>query len=179
LPAKSRPKSGRAQGDAPTPIHIESKVFWMTRSKRLGPILELAETKEKQAAQDLGASRQRLEEARKGLNSLQGFRNNYTARFHQSGNQGLGVRQLAEYRAFLGKINAAIGEQERVVQACEAELDARKRAWEQARQHTLGMKKIMEKLQMDQHRQDQRKEQGELDERASRRGSKTLLTVFL
>lgn len=146
----------------------------MTRLKRLGPILELAETREKQAVQDLGASRQKLEEARKGLNSLQGFRENYAARFHRSGNQGLGVRQLAEYRAFLGKINAAIGEQERLVQDCETELDARKRAWEQARQHTLGMKKIMDKLQMEQSRQDQRQEQVELDERAGRRGAKTL-----
>jgi flagellar FliJ protein len=150
----------------------------MSRFKRLAPILELAETKEQQAAQNLGLSRHRLDEARKGLHSLQGFRANYAALFHQSGNQGLGVRQLAEYRAFLAKINAAIGEQERLVQACEAELDTRKHAWEQARQHTLGMKKVMDKLQAEQYRQDQRKEQVEMDERASRRGSKTLPTVF-
>jgi flagellar FliJ protein len=153
----------------------------MSRLKRLAPIMELAETKEKKAAQDLGLSQQKLDEARKGLSSLRSFRENYAALFHESGNKGLGVRQLAEYRAFLNKINVAVGEQEKVVQACEAELQARKAAWEDAHRHTLGMQKIMDKLHVDEARQEQHREQVELDERAGRRGSgpKTLLTVFL
>jgi len=152
----------------------------MSRLKRLNPIMDLAEKRENEAVQALGRSQQKLDEARKGLSSLRSFRENYAARFHQSGTKGLGVRQLNEYRAFLNKINAAIAEQERVVQSSETELQARKAAWEEAHRHTLGMQKIIDKLRAEESRQAQKKEQVELDERASRRGksTKTLLAVF-
>lgn len=143
----------------------------MNRLKRLTPIMDLADTRENEAAQAFGQSQQKLDQARKGLSSLKSFRENYAERFQQSGNQGLGVQQLTEYRAFLSKINVAIGEQEKVVQLAEAELLARKAAWEDAHRHTLGMQKIMDKLRTEETWQEQKREQLELDERASRRGA--------
>mgnify|MGYP001768512421 CR=1 FL=1 len=46
----------------------------MNRIKRIAPFVELAETKEKQAVQAYGMRQQKLDEARKALNSLRSFR---------------------------------------------------------------------------------------------------------
>ncbi|MBS1211512.1 MAG: flagellar export protein FliJ [Proteobacteria bacterium] len=153
----------------------------MNRLKRIAPIVELAENKEKQAVQAYGIGQRKLDEARNALNSLRSFRENYAALFSQSGNKGLSVRQLNEYRAFLAKINVAIAEQERVVQTAEGELQAAKRAWEDAHSHTLGMQRVVEKLQTEEAKREQKREQLEQDERAGRRGAgaKSLLTVFI
>ncbi|WP_045225599.1 flagellar export protein FliJ [Methyloterricola oryzae] len=153
----------------------------MNRIKRIAPIVELAETKEKQAVQAYGMKQQKLEEARKALNSLRSFRENYSALFNQSGTKGIGMRQLHEYRAFLAKINVAIAEQEKTVATAETELEAARLAWETAHGHTLGMHKVLDKLQAEQSRKEQKREQAEQDDRASRRGAglKSLLTVFI
>lgn len=153
----------------------------MNRIKRIAPIVELAETKEKQAVQAYGMKQQKLDEARKALNSLRSFRENYSALFNQSGTKGIGMRQLQEYRAFLAKINVAIAEQEKTVAAAETELEMARLAWETAHGHTLGMHKVLDKLQAEQSRKEQKREQAEQDDRASRRGAglKSLLTVFI
>lgn len=153
----------------------------MNRLKRMIPIMELAATREKQAAQDLGLSQRKLEEVRNGLGSLRSFRTQYATLFHQSGTRGIGIQQLAEYRAFLHKINVAIGEQEKVVQSCEADLEARTAAWQEAHRRALGLQKVLDRLHEDECRQERQREQTELDERAGRRDGlpKTLLTVFL
>lgn len=153
----------------------------MNRIKRIAPIVELAETKEKQAVQAYGMKQQKLDEAHKALNSLRSFRENYAALFNQSGTKGIGMRQLHEYRAFLAKINVAIVEQEKAVATAEDELKAARQVWEAAHGHTLGMHKVLDKLQAEQMRKEQKREQLEQDDRASRRGNglKSLLTVFI
>lgn len=153
----------------------------MNRIKRIAPIVELAETREKQAVQAYGKQQQKLEEARKALNSLRSFRENYSALFSQSGTRGIGVRQLNEYRAFLAKIGVAIAEQERVVECAENEVQKARVVWESAHGHTLGMHKVLDKLQAEQSRMEQKREQLEQDDRACHRGSgiKSLLTVLM
>ena len=153
----------------------------MNRVKRMAPIMELAEIREKEAAQALGQIQQKLDETLKGLSSLNSFRENYSALFYQSGAKGLGIRQLHEYRAFLGKINTAIVEQEKIVHQAQVDLQKRKTAWKDSHRHTLAMKKIMDKLHAEELRMEQKREQREQDERASRRGcgAKTLSLILL
>lgn len=150
----------------------------MNRLKRLEPIRELAERREKQAVQTFGHCQQKLEVARNGLNNLRAFRENYSSQFHQMGHRGLGVQRLQEYRAFLEKINKAIAEQEKVLQRAERELEAAKRAWEEAHGHVLGMQTLVDKLRTETARQEQKREQDENDDRASRRASTTLLSIL-
>ncbi|QSA98538.1 flagellar export protein FliJ [Methylococcus sp. EFPC2] len=151
----------------------------MNRLQRLEPIKDLAERREKQAAQAFGESRQKLEAGRKSLNSLVAFRESYSQRFNLSGNQGLGVRRLQEYRAFLDKINKAIADQEQQVQRAERELEEKKRLWEEAHGRVLGMQTLCDKLNTEAYKLEQKREQGEYDDRASRRnGGKTSLSMF-
>jgi len=153
----------------------------MKRSKRLGPVLEFAESREKQTALVLGESRRKLESAQRNLGSLIAFRDNYSARFQQSGNEGLGTRQLIEYRTFLAKINTAIADQEKAVKSAQAELASRQAEWEEARRRSLGIKKVLDHTLTEESRLEEKKQQAEQDERAGRRsnGGNGILNVFL
>jgi len=151
----------------------------MKRSKRLKPVLELAESREKQMALILGESRRKLESAQRNLSSLIAFRDNYSAQFQRSGSEGLGMRQLIEYRTFLAKINTAIADQEKAVNAVQAELQSRQAEWDAVRQRTLGIKKVLEHTLTEESRLEEKKQQAEQDERASRRSNSGILTVFI
>lgn len=141
----------------------------MNRLQRLSPIVGMAETREREAARALGLSVKKLEDARKSLDSLGNFRDSYGERFRRSGEQGLSVRQLAEYRVFLAKINQAIVDQEKALLQAESDVHARRRAWEDARAHLLGLQKLAEKLRLEAAGLERKREQAELDERAARR----------
>lgn len=154
----------------------------MSRLKKMTPILELAERHESQAAQALGAGRQRLESARSGLVNLQGFRASYAGRFEQAGQLGLSVHRLNEFRSFLHKINKAIAEQERTIQQLEAEIEALRQGWEDAHRKVLGMQKLVARLSAAEQEQEQRREQLEQDDRVGSRrgnGAKSLLSLLM
>ena len=141
----------------------------MKRSKRLASILDLIITREEEASQKLGQARQRREKAQQSLNSLTQFLASYTEKFNASGEQGMGIRRLMEYRAFLSKINAAIEEQARMVAKSETEIARLKQLWEQAHRKTMGVKKVMEKSLDEENRKAEKILQSEMDEWASRR----------
>jgi flagellar FliJ protein len=149
----------------------------MNRTKRLTPLLDYAESREAQAAVALGKSQQKLQAAHKSLRNLLAFKDNYTARFHQSSDQGLRIQQLTEFRAFLHKINAAIDEQEKAALQAEAEANARRSDWQAAHQHAKGMKKLIAKARADEYDRQQKEDQGELDERAGRQVDESSLIV--
>ena len=141
----------------------------MKRSTRLKTILELTESQEKEAVQRLGQSRQKVETAQQNLNNLESFLGNYTQQFNEAGNKGLSMRQLTEYRSFLGKINAAIDEQEKTIQKAQTELLNRQTEWETANRKALGLQKVFEKAKQEDARMEEKAQQSEQDERASRR----------
>ncbi len=151
----------------------------MKRSKRFTPLLDFAESRAAQAALVLGKSQQKLEVTQERLQSLISLRDNYTAKFYQSCNQGLGVQQLTEYRAFLHKINAAINEQEQALLQAESDVNARRSNWQAARQRAASMKKLIDKARAEENGRQQKKDQAELDERAGKRNDEELLILHI
>ena len=141
----------------------------MKRSKRLQSILDLVITREDEINNRLGQARQRLEKARNSLSSLHEFRTNYTQRFNQSGELGMGIRQMLEYRAFLSKINAAMEEQEKAITRNENEMERLRSVWEHAHRKTMGVRKVLEKSLVEENRRAEKTLQSEMDEWASRK----------
>jgi len=141
----------------------------MKRSERLNSILELATAREQEAAQQLGEMTRKLENARRNLDNLRSFQDNYSQKFRDTGDQGLGMRQLLEYRAFLAKINGAVLEQERIVGNVEKNLAQSRTHWEATRRQTLGMKTVVDKARAEERHLEERRRQAEEDERAGRR----------
>ncbi len=153
----------------------------MKRSERLSTVLDLAESREKQAAQHLGEISRKLDAAQRSLENLKNFRENYAARFRQFGDQGQGVRQLLEFRVFLSKINSAVLEQEKAVAHVEKALAKSRADWEAARRQTLGMKTVVDKARVEESKVEEKRLQAEQDERAGRRSGRgeNMLAVFL
>lgn len=143
----------------------------MKRSERLTPVLELAETREQQAARVLGEFTRKLETTRSGLDNLKTFRDGYIAKFRESV-ESLGMRQLLEYRAFIAKIDTAIDDQHKAVARAEQELTQRQADWEAARQQTKGLRTVIDKARAEEAKAEDKRQQAEQDERASRRAGR-------
>jgi flagellar FliJ protein len=143
----------------------------MKKSQRLGSILDLAENREKDAISVFGKQNRKVESMRHNLENLQGFRGNYTERFRQSGETGISVKQMQEYRVFLEKISGVIQEQEQALEREELELERARLAWEGAHRHALGMQKLVDKARGEERQREERREQVELDERAGRKAA--------
>jgi flagellar FliJ protein len=153
----------------------------MKRSERLTTVLELAESREQQAARRLGEHSRKLENAQRNLENLRAFRENYAARFRQSGDRGLGMRQLMEFRVFLAKIDTAVADQERTVSKAQRELESRRNEWEATRRQALGMRTVMDRARAEESRAEEKRLQDEQDERACRRSGRSdnPLTAFI
>lgn len=138
----------------------------MEKSKRLRPITRLAEIKEQDAAQKMGACKRKLKEQKEQLENLKEYRDNYVERFQTV---TMGANQLTDYRLFLDKLNRAIKEQELIIlQAIDTAYDKEK-LWKQAHQHSNGMQKLTDKAVNNELAQKEKREQAELDDRSSRR----------
>lgn len=139
----------------------------MTRSKRLNPVLRVAEHREKDAARLLGQSQQRLQQHQARLRELISYRDEYNLKFQQTCSAGVDVKQLQEYRLFLSRLNDAIAQQQRVMANAERELEQARAAWLRTRTRSQALDKVRDRF-IDAERQDaERREQADLDERST------------
>lgn len=139
----------------------------MKRSDRLRPVHQLADGRERDAGRALGELRRQVEEQERQLEQLRRFRDEYT-----SGNPpGLGTTdavRLANYGAFLGRLNDAIREQERRVAQSRAEAERLADAWRERRAESAALGQAVERLESEERRAGDRREQHEQDELAAR-----------
>ena len=70
----------------------------MTRSKRIRPVVEIAENRERDAARQLGVSRQSVAEQERRLEELLQYREEYNQRLTGEGSNRMGARKLQEYQ---------------------------------------------------------------------------------
>ena len=145
----------------------------MTRSKRIEPVVRIAENREREAARRVGDSQRNLEAQRARLLELQAYRDDYAKRFAATGSGGLGAAMLHDYRAFLGKLNQAIEHQKRLIQAGERAYEDSRRQWLDSRGRMKALDTVAERYRRDEYRQQERREQNELDERAQRVGPRS------
>lgn len=144
----------------------------MSKSGRLAPILDLAERKERDAAQRFARQLKKVQAASQGADSLRGFLDSYHARYQSTGEGGFTVKQLMEYRAFLAKINAAIEEQAVSLRMAGEELEACRRAWDQARRHLEGVSRLVQQAGREEEQLVLKQEQAEMDERSARKAAR-------
>lgn len=138
----------------------------MTKSKRIKPIVNLAENHEKAAARELGDRLKNLDFHEKRLEELLQYREEYHRKL--SGAQGLDARALQEYHIFLARLNEAIHQQKKLVQQAGKERDDSRETWLGKRTRTQALNKVVDRYRADELKQAERKEQKETDEFAGR-----------
>ncbi len=138
----------------------------MTRSKRMKPVKEVAEHREQDAARALGREQDRLAAERGKLQQLIAYRDEYALSFESRGGKGVNARELQNFRAFLGRLNAAIEQQGKVVAQAEQACEAQRRQWLQRRSRSQALGKVMDRYHRDEARERERREQAASDEHA-------------
>ena len=140
----------------------------MTRSKRMTPVVKVAENREQAAARLLGEARQRLEQQQRKLEELTTYRDQYSREFQHCSGQGMGVARLQDFRLFLARLNQAIEQQQRVVERCRQDCERQRLNWVDSRTRTQALGKVVDRYQREERHQAERREQHETDERAQR-----------
>jgi len=142
----------------------------MKKSRRLKPVVRVAENREQQAARALGVAQTRLGQAQQQLEELQRYRDDYRQRFQQAGATGMGAAQLEDYQQFLHKLGQAIEQQgQQVVQATQ-EAEAKRALWFASRGKVRMLDTVVARYQAIEDQQASRREQREQDERSQRGG---------
>jgi flagellar FliJ protein len=140
----------------------------MTRSKRIKPVVKLAENNEQDAAATLGASRKKLQEAERKLTELVHYQDEYSRQFNQSGGQVLRGVNINEYRLFLGRLNTAIEQQQLLIEQIRLEAEQKKQNWLGKRVRAQALGKVEDKYKREEVREQDKREQKEMDEYSNR-----------
>ncbi|MCG5514207.1 flagellar export protein FliJ [Ectothiorhodospira shaposhnikovii] len=141
----------------------------MNRSKRMEPVVQVADNRQQLAAQRLGQSQQALEERVARLEELSSYRDEYAQRFESQSGVGMTGMSVRDYRLFLHRLNEAIEQQARLVAAARRELEMSRGRWVEARGKTEALNRVVEQFQHEERRAQDRREQAEQDDRNGRR----------
>jgi flagellar FliJ protein len=138
----------------------------MKKSRRLQPVVKVAESREQQAARALGESQSQLSQAQQRHAELLRYKEEYLQRFHAAGKVGMNAAQMEDYRQFLVKLDQAIEQQRQVVEQAAQVLETKRRHWFEKRTKTQALDKVVSRYQSAEQRQQDRQEQNEQDEHA-------------
>lgn len=140
----------------------------MARHFPLQPLLDHSRHRMEAAHRSLRVLRQQEEEARRRLQELEGFRQEYCDRLKHSVAGGMHIHLMRDYHAFLAKIEQAIRHQTELVSEAHGR-------WESAHKHWLAERQKVEAYEVlaKRHRQrelhrEERRDQRLTDEHAAK-----------
>ena len=132
--------------------------------KRLQPLLQLAEQKVDVAVRQLQYYRQDSEAQQARLDELQRYLQEYESRGASAAHW-----QMANHSAFLSRLRLAVAQQQEAVNKATHSLDDAIQRWSQQRQDLQRFEHLGARARQRRQSQNDRVEQRELDEYASRR----------
>ena len=141
----------------------------MKKTKRLGALANLAESREKEAILSLVEARSKKLIAERKLDQLQTFHDQYLANSRSSEQSGVGIARMLETRNFMDQIAKAIQDQQREIRSVDHQIRSRNDDWIQSRHHRSGLEKLIEKERLHLARAQDKREQSEVDDRSGRR----------
>lgn len=140
------------------------------RAKRMQSVADIAKSREKNAACLLGQKQQFLDQQRERLLELVTYREEYARKFQSQGSLGLDARRLNEYRVFLEKLNLAIVQQRDRITQATGDCHVCHESWMNTRVHSKALDKVVDRFRHEEHKEQEKREQNELDERATQLG---------
>lgn len=140
----------------------------MNRSKRLEPVQRISEQREKDAARAMGECQQRLQQLQQQLGELERYREEYRHHYHENGRNGFSAQRLQQLQQFLSKIDQAIAQQHQAIGHASNECEQKRQQWFRARSRSQALGKVAERYQDVERQEQNRREQKENDEYATR-----------
>jgi|GEM_PF-4202318 len=139
----------------------------MARRNRLGPVIEIAESRQQEAAKQLADLMQHQSIFQAQIEQLISYREDYKR------NMLLGKKlpppTLMDRQLFLARLNNNIGQVRQQLDNIEKNLAARMEYWQQTRAHTQALEKVVQRYQQRERTKLERRMQKEHDELASRK----------
>ena len=140
----------------------------MARRNRLAPIIEIAETRQQEAARQLAHLMQHQTALQNQIAQLKGYREDYKKT--KLLEKKLPPSTLMDRRVFLARLNENIEQLLKQLAAIDDNLASRMKYWHQTRARTQALEKVVERYQAREQSRQARQLQKEHDELASRKG---------
>lgn len=140
----------------------------MRRSQRVQPVLELAENKVQELARALGQEQQRLAQMQLQLTELERYRDLYQQEMKARGQDGLDIRQLREFHAFVERLESALRQQQQGLSQQQQRCDQVRGKYLTERARAQALDKVIERYRNEESAQLARREQNELDDLVQR-----------
>ena len=142
----------------------------MKKSQRLKVIVDLNADNEKKALQELGIVQTKKGELEKQLENLEQYRQEYKEEYQSISEAGVNIAKLLEFRAFISKLDKVIEDQEKEISMVEDQLIFVRQSWERQHHKTRSLQKICDSAKAEEVKLEDKREQNEQDERATRSG---------
>lgn len=141
-----------------------------SRSNRMKPVQRVAETRESRAAEYMKTCEQQLQELEQKLKLLTDYRDEYVQGCSINQGSRMDVIQLQNFRSFIARIDQAVAQQKQVVDEARGRYEQAHQAWLSSRSRSRAVDKVMDRLQKEEQRTDERLQQKANDEFAGRGG---------
>ncbi|TBR43175.1 flagellar export protein FliJ [Marinomonas agarivorans] len=138
----------------------------MKRSKRMQILVDIAKSKEDQAAKLLAQQRLKLASDKEQLEQLKEYANQYES---ERNLLGLNANLIANYQHFVTRLEQAVQQQNMAITQAEQQTSFALGQWLEARAKTQSMHALQQKHVKQEEKQEEKREQSQLDEFAMRR----------
>ncbi len=138
----------------------------MKRSQRMQSVSRIASRVEREAAQVLARSRNRLRELEDKLQTMKSYRREYGGTHQDDPKNPVSIMQLRQNQAFLRQLDEAIALLEKQV-SNHAQISSHDQGrWIETWKHLNSLNKAITNLKAGEQQEQERREQGRLDEHA-------------
>ena len=138
------------------------------RAARLAPVVDMAESAEKAAAQRLGHFQGQVNLANSKLGDLENFRAEYQSQGVDRGCQGVSGQWLRSYQYFLNQLETAVSQQRQSLVWHENNLNKARETWQQAYARVEGLRKLVQRYADEARQLEDKREQKLMDELSQR-----------
>jgi flagellar FliJ protein len=135
----------------------------------LQPLLDLANTRMDEVTRELGELIASERSSQQKLELLQGYRDEYGARFIEAARSGIGSESMRNYTNFLGRIDEAIDVQRQIVEQSHLDTSQGQQQWVEQHTKVRAFDTLSQRFQSELARKESRQEQRASDEHASRK----------
>lgn len=138
----------------------------MPTSSSLKMLLDLAQSRSDAAAIRLGRLNSQEQEAEQKLRLLLGYRQDYQARFQEDAKSGIDQTEWRNFRAFMGKLDAAITEQRKAVANSRNSMQAGRNDWHVQQRKLKSFDTLSQRRERAEFQRAAKQEQREQDEQS-------------
>lgn len=127
-------------------------------------LIELSQTRVDEAAEALGRSTQARNQAQAQLDALHEYRQDYADRLTQAGQNGLAMANYTNFRRFIGTLDDALYQQNKIIASLNAEIASHQSTWQHEQQQLKAYQTLLDRRHAEQRHKQAKAEQRFADE---------------